>query len=40
MLLYAVQFLIERNRASARRLFFASILYLPIILGLMVFTKA
>jgi protoheme IX farnesyltransferase len=40
MLLYAVQFLIERNRASARRLFFASILYLPVILGLMVFTKA
>lgn len=40
MLLYAVQFLIERNRESARRLFFASILYLPVILGLMVFTRA
>ncbi len=40
MLLYAVQFLVDRNRASARRLFFASILYLPVILGLMVFTKA
>ena len=40
MLLFAVQFLIERERASARRLFFASILFLPLILGLMVFTKA
>jgi protoheme IX farnesyltransferase len=39
MLLFAVQFLIERERASARRLFFASILFLPLILGLMVFTK-
>ena len=40
MLLFAVQFLIERERASARRLFFASILFLPLILGLMVFTRA
>ena len=40
LLLYAVQFLIERNRASARQLFFASIFYLPVLLGLMVFTKA
>jgi protoheme IX farnesyltransferase len=40
MLLFAVQFLIERERASARRLFFASISFLPLILGLMVFTKA
>lgn len=40
MLLFAVQFLIERERASARRLFFASITFLPLILGLMVFTKA
>lgn len=40
MLLFAVQFLVERERASARRLFFASILFLPLILGLMVFTKA
>lgn len=39
MLLFAVQFLVERERASARRLFFASILFLPLILGLMVFTK-
>jgi protoheme IX farnesyltransferase len=40
MLLFAVQFLIERERASARRLFLASIIFLPLILGLMVFTKA
>ena len=39
MLLFAVQFLIERERASARRLFLASIIFLPLILGLMVFTK-
>lgn len=39
MLLFAVQFLIERDRASARRLFFASIIFLPLILGLMIFTK-
>jgi len=37
--LCAVQFLIHRDRPSARRLFFASILYLPCILGLLVFTK-
>jgi protoheme IX farnesyltransferase len=36
----AVQFLMQRNRPAARRLFFASILYLPLILGLMVFTRA
>ena len=36
----AVQFLFERNRSSARGLFFASIIYLPLLLGLMVFTKA
>jgi protoheme IX farnesyltransferase len=40
MLLFAVQFLVERERASARRLFFASILFLPLILGLMVFSRA
>ena len=40
MLACAVQFLLHRNRASARRLFFASIIFLPLILGLMVFTKA
>jgi protoheme IX farnesyltransferase len=40
MLLCAIQFLIRRDRMSARRLFFASILYLPCILGLLVFTRA
>ncbi len=35
----AGQFLRDRTRAVARRLFFASIFYLPLILGLMVFTK-
>ncbi|MDB6171741.1 MAG: Protoheme farnesyltransferase [Chthoniobacteraceae bacterium] len=37
---FAVRFLLERNRVSARRLFFTSIFYLPLILGLMVFTKS
>ena len=40
MLFCAARFLILRNRPSARGLFFASIIYLPLILGLMVFTKA
>ena len=40
LLACAVQFLMQRNRSAARRLFFASILYLPLILGLMVFTRA
>jgi protoheme IX farnesyltransferase len=35
----ASQFLLARNRSSARRLFFASIIYLPLLLGLMVFGK-
>ncbi len=35
----AVRFSSERNAASARRLFFASIIYLPILLGLLVFTR-
>ena len=39
MFLCAVQFLLRRDRASARRLFFASILYLPCVLGLLVFTR-
>ena len=39
MLVCAVQFLLDRSRPNARRLFFASILYLPLLLGLMVFTK-
>jgi protoheme IX farnesyltransferase len=39
MLFCAVQFFLHRERSYARRLFFASILYLPILLGLLVFTK-
>ncbi len=39
MLFFAAQFLVERERTSARRLFFASILFLPLLLGLMVCTK-
>ncbi len=39
MVWFAVQFLLQRTRVSARRLFFASILFLPALLGLMVFTK-
>ncbi len=37
LLYYAVRFVTDRSRASARRLFFSSIVYLPVILGLMVF---
>lgn len=36
----ALRFLVERSRNSARALFFASIIFLPLILGLMVITKA
>jgi protoheme IX farnesyltransferase len=39
MLFFAGQFLTQRERSSARRLFFASIIYLPLLLGLMVCTK-
>ncbi|MEO7934469.1 MAG: heme o synthase [Chthoniobacterales bacterium] len=35
----AFRFQLERNAANARRLFFASIIYLPILLGLLVFTR-
>ena len=35
-----LRFLVERSRSSARALFFASIIFLPLILGLMVVTKA
>ena len=35
----AVVFLIERSRVSARRLFFTSIIYLPLFLGLFAFTR-
>lgn len=38
--LAALHFTADRSRPVARRLFFASIIYLPLILGLMVFTKA
>lgn len=37
--LAALHFCADRSRPVARRLFFASIAYLPLILGLMVFTK-
>jgi protoheme IX farnesyltransferase len=37
--LAALHFVADRSRPVARRLFLASILYLPFILGLMVFTK-
>jgi protoheme IX farnesyltransferase len=40
LLACAAQFLLARTRPSARRLFFASIIYLPLLLGLMIFTKA
>ncbi len=40
MVICAIQFLLHRDRGSARRLFFASILYLPCILGLLLVTKA
>ncbi len=36
----AVWFLAERSRTAARALFFASIIFLPLLLGLMVMTKA
>ena len=35
----SVQFLLNRNRAEARKMFFASIIYLPLILCLMVFMR-
>ena len=38
-LYYAILFLKKRTLPNARRLFFASIIYLPILLGLLVFTK-
>jgi heme o synthase len=36
---FAMQFSRQLSRSSARRLFFVSILYLPLLLGLMVFDK-
>jgi len=35
----ALRFVLRRDRASARRLFFGSILYLPLLLGLLIATK-
>jgi len=40
MLFYAARFLLKRTRDSSRRLFFASILYLPVLLALLVFARA
>ena len=37
---FALQFFVTRTRERARSLFFASIFFLPLLLGLMVFTKA
>jgi protoheme IX farnesyltransferase len=36
----AVRFFMDRSRANARRMFFASIFYLPVLLALLVFCKA
>jgi protoheme IX farnesyltransferase len=35
----ALVFLLERSRVSARRLFFMSIIYLPVLLGLLAFSR-
>ncbi len=39
LMVMAVRFLLVRSRSAARLLFFGSIFYLPLVLGLMVFTK-
>lgn len=39
-LFLGVMFLLDRDRTSARRLFFGSIIYLPLVLALMVLTRA
>jgi len=39
MLVTSVKFMLNRSRSAARTLFFASIIYLPALLTLMVFTK-
>ncbi len=36
----AVAFVRDRSQPTARRLFFASIIYLPVLLGLMVVTRS
>ena len=40
LLICATRFLLDRTRAAARRLFFASIIFLPGLLCLMVFTRS
>jgi len=40
ILVCSVQFLFKRTRNSSRRLFFASIIYLPILVALLVFARA
>jgi protoheme IX farnesyltransferase len=40
LLFVAVQFTLDRTKTTARRLFFASILFPPLLLGLMVFTRS
>ena len=39
LLVCALRFLFERSRATARTLFLASIFFLPLLLGLMIFTR-
>jgi protoheme IX farnesyltransferase len=39
MLWCAGRFIVDRSRHTARTLFFASILFLPLLLGTLVFTK-
>jgi len=39
LLWYATRFVMNRTRASARRLFFCSIIYLPVLLSFVVFAK-
>ncbi len=39
LIFLAVRFFLDRTRSTARQLFFGSIVYLPLLLGLMVFTK-
>ncbi|MEA3186951.1 MAG: hypothetical protein QOD99_781, partial [Chthoniobacter sp.] len=40
LIICALRFLLQRDRPSARRLFFASIIYLPLLLGFLVWAKA
>jgi protoheme IX farnesyltransferase len=40
MLFCAMRFLLRRTRNNSRRLFFASIIYLPVLLALLVFARA